>query len=101
MRSGRAPVQILCRFFCRESLELPAAAFIISGPGCGGLASPTQFSLQAPAGNASQGVMMMNSKLILAAALLSVGMASAQDYPRAETFAGYTYTRFNSASNVP
>lgn len=44
---------------------------------------------------------MMNSKLILAAALLSVGMASAQDYPRAETFAGYTYTRFNSASNVP
>src|SRR5215471_11296056 len=28
-------------------------------------------------------------------------IASAQDYPRVETFAGFTYTRANSASNVP
>ena len=33
--------------------------------------------------------------------VLAVGAASAQDYPRVETFAGFTYTRANSASNVP
>src|SRR3954454_1268904 len=33
-------------------------------------------------------------------ALIAIG-ASAQDYPRVETFAGFTYTRANSASNVP
>ena len=33
--------------------------------------------------------------------VVAVGAASAQDYPRVETFAGFTYTRANSASNVP
>src|SRR5262252_258771 len=28
-------------------------------------------------------------------------IATARDYPRAELFTGYTYTRANSASNVP
>jgi len=32
---------------------------------------------------------------------LAVAIASAQDYPRAELFTGFTYTRANSASNVP
>ena len=32
---------------------------------------------------------------------LAAGIACAQDYPRAELFTGYTYTRANSASNVP
>lgn len=34
-------------------------------------------------------------------ALLLGSVASAQDYPRVETFFGYTYMRANSASNVP
>ena len=32
---------------------------------------------------------------------LAAAVASAQDHPKAETFFGYTYTRFNSATNVP
>ncbi|SPE30228.1 conserved exported hypothetical protein [Candidatus Sulfopaludibacter sp. SbA3] len=44
----------------------------------------------------------MKKTLCLAAlAVLVATIASAQDYPRAETFAGFTYTRANSASNVP
>jgi outer membrane protein OmpA-like peptidoglycan-associated protein len=44
----------------------------------------------------------MKIRFVMVAATLLAGQAAvAQDYPRAETFLGYTYTRVNSASNVP
>jgi len=43
----------------------------------------------------------MKIKLPVFAALLAIGVASAQDHPRVETFFGYTYMRANSASDVP
>ena len=43
----------------------------------------------------------MRTKSYVLALSLVAGIASAQDYPRVETFAGFTYTRANSASNVP
>ena len=39
--------------------------------------------------------------VLAAFGIIAAGVASAQDYPRVETFLGYTYTRANSASNVP
>ena len=44
---------------------------------------------------------MKNRFCLPALVLLTVTVASAQDYPRVETFLGYTYSRFNSATNVP
>jgi Outer membrane protein beta-barrel domain len=44
---------------------------------------------------------MKRSFTIVAACLASVTLGIAQDVPKAETFLGYTYTRFNSATNVP
>ena len=44
---------------------------------------------------------MRKSFTIIGVVLLCAGMAAAQDVPRAETFLGYTYVRFNSATNVP
>ena len=38
---------------------------------------------------------------ITVAFLLSFVVATAQDVPRVETFAGFTYMRANSESNVP
>src|SRR4051794_12818474 len=38
---------------------------------------------------------------LVAFAALAASVVSAQDYPRVEAFAGFTYTRANSASNVP
>src|SRR5258706_10558714 len=32
---------------------------------------------------------------------MAAGAARAQDHPRVETFTGFTYTRVNSATNVP
>src|SRR2546425_6198429 len=44
---------------------------------------------------------MMKSITVIGVALLSAFAAAAQDVPQMETFLGYTYTRFNSATNVP
>lgn len=44
---------------------------------------------------------MRKSLTAIAVCLASVTVAAAQDVPRVETFLGYTYTRFNSATNVP
>jgi hypothetical protein len=44
---------------------------------------------------------MRKSLTIIGVVLLSAFVAAAQDVPRAETFLGYTYVRFNSATNVP
>lgn len=44
---------------------------------------------------------MRKSLVITSVVLLCTMVASAQDVPRAETFLGYTYVRFNSATNVP
>jgi len=44
---------------------------------------------------------MRKSLSIIAVVLLCALTAAAQDTPRVETFLGYTYTRANSASNVP
>lgn len=44
---------------------------------------------------------MKRTSSLIMLALLALGVCSAQDYPRVETFAGYTYMRANSASNVP
>jgi opacity protein-like surface antigen len=44
---------------------------------------------------------MRKTLVFSAAVLLFAVAAAAQDVPRAETFLGYTYTRVNSASNVP
>lgn len=44
---------------------------------------------------------MRKSFVITGVVLLCTIVASAQDVPRAETFLGYTYVRFNSATNVP
>lgn len=39
--------------------------------------------------------------ILAALVLLAAGITFAQSYPRVETFLGYTYTRANTASNVP
>ncbi len=44
---------------------------------------------------------MKRSFTIVAVCLASATLGLAQDVPKAETFLGYTYTRFNSATNVP
>jgi hypothetical protein len=44
---------------------------------------------------------MTKSIVVVSMALLLVFAAAAQDTPRVETFVGYTYTRANSATNVP
>jgi Outer membrane protein beta-barrel domain len=44
---------------------------------------------------------MKRSFTIVAVCLASATFGLAQDVPKAETFLGYTYTRFNSATNVP
>lgn len=44
---------------------------------------------------------MKRSMAVLGAVSLSAWAAAAQDVPRAELFTGFTYTRVNSASNVP
>ena len=44
---------------------------------------------------------MSKSISIIAVVLLCALTAAAQDYPRVETFVGYTYQRANSATNVP
>ena len=44
---------------------------------------------------------MKTSLSIIAVVLLCAFVAAAQDTPRVETFLGYTYTRANSATNVP
>ena len=44
---------------------------------------------------------MRKSFIAIGAVLLSTMVAAAQDVPRMETFLGYTYVRFNSATNVP
>jgi len=104
--------QILCvRFFrLRERLDLPPFRFIIATPVQGGAgpheptASPAGASIEL-APNSHREVRRLTAvkktPYKLALALLVVTVASAQDYPRAETFFGYTYTRANSASNVP
>ena len=38
---------------------------------------------------------------LTALVLLAVAIASAQDYPRAELFTGFTYTRANSSGDIP
>src|ERR1700752_4091121 len=43
----------------------------------------------------------MKKMLCLVLVLLAGSIASAQDYPRAETFVGFDFTRANAASNVP
>lgn len=44
---------------------------------------------------------MKKTLCLVALVFLAAMVASAQDHPTAELFAGYTYTRANSASNVP
>ncbi len=44
---------------------------------------------------------MKRSVAVLGAVSLFAWTAAAQDVPRAEVFTGFTYTRVNSASNVP
>ena len=44
---------------------------------------------------------MRKSFIVIGAVLLSTVVAAAQDVPRMETFLGYTYVRFNSATDVP
>ena len=44
---------------------------------------------------------MKKISCLVALALLAIGISRAQDYPRVETFFGYTYLRANSATNVP
>jgi hypothetical protein len=44
---------------------------------------------------------MRKSIALLAAVLLFGLVAAAQDFPRGETFLGFTYLRMNSATNVP
>src|SRR5689334_8971750 len=44
---------------------------------------------------------MKRSIALLGAVSLFALMAAAQDVPKAEVFTGFTYTRVNSASNVP
>jgi opacity protein-like surface antigen len=44
---------------------------------------------------------MKKSFVVIAAVLLLAFVAAAQDVPKAETFLGYNYVRFNSATNVP
>ena len=44
---------------------------------------------------------MKKSVVIISVILLFAMLAAAQDAPRAETFLGYSYVRFNSATNVP
>ena len=44
---------------------------------------------------------MKNTWSLIGLVFAAATVVSAQDYPRAETFFGYTYTRANSATNVP
>ena len=44
---------------------------------------------------------MKKNCLALGMALLSASVAAAQDVPQVETFFGYSYVRFNSATNLP
>ena len=44
---------------------------------------------------------MKNTWSLIGLVFAAATVVSAQDYPRAETFFGYTYMRANSASNVP
>jgi Outer membrane protein beta-barrel domain len=44
---------------------------------------------------------MRTSLAVCSAVLMSAMVLAAQDFPKMETFLGYTYTRVNSATNVP
>jgi outer membrane protein OmpA-like peptidoglycan-associated protein len=44
---------------------------------------------------------MKNNLRISIGVLIAVGTAIAQDHPKFETYVGYNFTRFNSATNVP
>src|SRR5262245_14549357 len=62
---------------------------------CIGVEDPTDTSL------GEEVITVKKVSMSLALILLASALAGAQDYPRAETFLGYTYMRANSATNVP